>query len=65
VSAKALNGQPASVESVKKAMRRGTNDSIPKPFALENVEFVTDPVARLRTKEQRIATLTQIHGFWS
>jgi NtrC-family two-component system response regulator AlgB len=49
----------ASVDTAVEAMRRGATDYIPKPFTPEQVDLVTDRVARLRGMEQRIAALQE------
>ena len=47
----------ASVDTAVEAMRRGAADYIPKPFTPEQVELVTSRVAKVRSMEQRIASL--------
>jgi NtrC-family two-component system response regulator AlgB len=49
----------ASIDTAVEAMRRGATDYIPKPFTPEQVELVTERVARVRNMEQRIATLKE------
>jgi NtrC-family two-component system response regulator AlgB len=49
----------ASVDTAVEAMRRGATDYIPKPFSPEQVDLVTERVARVRGMEQRITTLKQ------
>jgi two-component system, NtrC family, response regulator AlgB len=49
----------ASVDTAVEAMRRGVTDYIPKPFTPEQVELVTERVAKVRSMEQRIATLKE------
>jgi NtrC-family two-component system response regulator AlgB len=49
----------ASIDTAVEAMRRGATDYIPKPFTPEQVELVTERVAKVRRMEQRIATLKE------
>jgi len=49
----------ASVTTAVDAMRRGATDYIPKPFTPEQVELVTDRVAKVCSMERRIATLNE------
>lgn len=49
----------ASIDTAVEAMRRGATDYIPKPFTPEQVELVTERVAKVRSMEQRIATLKE------
>jgi len=49
----------ASIETAVEAMRRGASDYIPKPFTPEQVQFVTNRVASMRSMEQRIAALRE------
>lgn len=49
----------ASIDTAVEAMRRGATDYIPKPFTPEQVELVTERLAKIRSMEQRIATLKE------
>jgi NtrC-family two-component system response regulator AlgB len=49
----------ASVDTAVEAMRRGATDYIPKPFTPDQVDLVTERVARLKNMEQRVASLKE------
>jgi len=49
----------ASIDTAVEAMRRGATDYIPKPFTPDQVQLVTDRVAKMRSMEQRLATLKE------
>jgi NtrC-family two-component system response regulator AlgB len=49
----------ASIDTAVEAMRRGATDYLPKPFTPEQVELVTNRVAKLRSMELRIVSLKE------
>ena len=49
----------SSIDTAVEAMRRGATDYLPKPFTPEQVEFVTERVATLRSMERYIDTLKE------
>jgi NtrC-family two-component system response regulator AlgB len=49
----------ASIDTAVEAMRRGATDYLPKPFAPEQVQLVTDRVATVRGMEYRIKILKE------
>lgn len=52
----------ASIESAVEAMRLGATDYLPKPFTPAQVELAVRKVAKVRTLEQKVASLQETLG---